>query len=243
MSLHVGDVPDEVDVLVIGSGFGGSVIAARLAKEGRHVCVVERGKAIRPVRFRARRRGCRPTSGIRGTACTGCSTSGRSQLDAVVSSGLGGGSLIYANVMLRKPEAWFSHPHPYQPGVLEQWTFGYGDLEPHYHAVEQFLRVQTLPNGDGRRVPAGFNIPKTAAFRAAAGSVVPVHNAPLAVRFRGGGDVAGIGLPLRRGVPQHICECPRRTCRLCGECDVGCNDGAKNTLDHTYLSAAAHHGA
>ena len=36
---------------------------------------------------------------------------------------------------------------------------------------------------------------------------------------------------------------PRCTCRLCGECDIGCNDGAKNTLDHTYLSAAAHHGA
>ena len=36
---------------------------------------------------------------------------------------------------------------------------------------------------------------------------------------------------------------PRSTCRLCGECDIGCNDGAKNTLDHTYLSAAAHHGA
>ena len=36
---------------------------------------------------------------------------------------------------------------------------------------------------------------------------------------------------------------PRATCRLCGECDLGCNDGAKNTLDHTYLSAAAHAGA
>ncbi len=36
---------------------------------------------------------------------------------------------------------------------------------------------------------------------------------------------------------------PRLTCRLCGECDLGCNDGAKNTLDHTYLSAARHHGA
>ena len=36
---------------------------------------------------------------------------------------------------------------------------------------------------------------------------------------------------------------PRSTCRLCGECDIGCNDGAKNTLDHTYLSAAEHHGA
>ncbi len=36
---------------------------------------------------------------------------------------------------------------------------------------------------------------------------------------------------------------PRATCRLCGECDLGCNDGAKNTLDHTYLSAAQHAGA
>ena len=36
---------------------------------------------------------------------------------------------------------------------------------------------------------------------------------------------------------------PRATCRLCGECDIGCNDGAKNTLDHTYLSAAQHAGA
>ena len=36
---------------------------------------------------------------------------------------------------------------------------------------------------------------------------------------------------------------PRRTCSLCGECDIGCNSGAKNTLDHTYLSAAADAGA
>ncbi|WP_262403021.1 GMC family oxidoreductase N-terminal domain-containing protein [Actinomadura sp. CNU-125] len=36
---------------------------------------------------------------------------------------------------------------------------------------------------------------------------------------------------------------PRRTCKLCGECDIGCNEGSKNSLDHTYLSAAAHHGA
>ena len=37
----------------------------------------------------------------------------------------------------------------------------------------------------------------------------------------------------------NIFGLPRRTCRLCGECDIGCNDGAKNTLDHTYLSKAA----
>ena len=183
MSLHVGDVPDEVDVLVIGSGFGGSVIAERLAKEGRQVCVVERGKSYPPVcLFRAPRPGCRPTSGTRRMVCTECSTPGRSAAwEAIVSSGLGGGSLIYANVMLRKPEAWFSHPHPYQPGVQEQWTFGYGDLERHYDNVEQFLRVQTLPNPETDvDVPDGFNLPKTAAFRAAAGRWCPstTHRSP-----------------------------------------------------------------
>ena len=45
----------------------------------------------------------------------------------------------------------------------------------------------------------------------------------------------GVRQPARRG--------RARTCRLCGECDIGCNDGAKNSLDHTYLSAARHHGA
>ena len=46
-------------------------------------------------------------------------------------------------------------------------------------------------------------------------------------------------------VPEYgnIHGLPRRTCVLCGECDLGCNDGAKNTLDHTYLSAAQHRGA
>ncbi len=126
----------------------------------------------------------------------------------------------------------------------EQWTFGYGDLEPHYDRVEKFLRVQTLPNAEADvDVPEGFNLPKTAAFRAAAGRVVPVHYAPLAVRFRGEGDVAGIGLPLPDEQYSNIFGVPRRTCRMLGECDVGCNEGAKNSLDHTYLSAASFHGA
>jgi cholesterol oxidase len=245
MSLHVGEVPDEVDVLVIGSGFGGSVIAARLAEEGRQVCVVERGKSYPPGSFPRTPAGLSanfwdPSDGRHGMFDVWSFRS----LEAVVSSGLGGGSLIYANVMLRKPEAWFCHPHPYQPGVNEQWTFGYGDLEPHYDRVEKFLRVQTLPNAEADvDVPEGFNLPKTAAFRAAAGRVVPVHYAPLAVRFRGEGDVAGIGLPLPDEQYSNIFGVPRRTCRMLGECDVGCNEGAKNSLDHTYLSAASFHGA
>ena len=51
------------------------------------------------------------------------------------------------------------------------------------------------------------------------------------------------GAPIAAAPYGNLHGRPRPTCRLCGECDIGCNDGAKNTLDHTYLSAAAHHGA
>ena len=51
MSLHLGDVPETTDVLVIGSGFGGSVVADQLARNKRTVCVLERGKAYPPGSF------------------------------------------------------------------------------------------------------------------------------------------------------------------------------------------------
>ena len=67
---------------------------------------------------------------------------------------------------------------------------------------------------------------------------------PLAVTFASGPNDAPVpGAPIPTPSFGNLHGRPRTTCRLCGECDIGCNDGAKNTLDHTYLSAAAHHGA
>ena len=110
MSLHVGDVPDEVDVIVVGSGFGGAVTAARLAEAGQRVCVLERGKAYPPQSFPRSPLAIKhnfwdPSEGLHGMfdlwAFSG--------MDALCASGLGGGSLIYANVLLRKDERWFVH--------------------------------------------------------------------------------------------------------------------------------------
>lgn len=245
MSLHTGDVPDRTDVLVVGSGFGGSVVAQRLAADGREVCVVERGKAYPPGSFprapgKLATNFWDPAKGLHGLFDV-WSFRG---IDAIVASGLGGGSLIYANVMLRKPETWFRQPHPYRPGIQETWSFSRADLDPHYDAVERFLDVQTLPTeGVSTPLDPAYLLPKVAQFHAAgAGNASPVY-APLAVRFRDAANEPVIGAPVPESSYPSVFGLRRRTCRLCGECDTGCNDGAKNSLDHTYLSAAGHHGA
>ncbi|MET0325680.1 MAG: GMC family oxidoreductase [Ilumatobacteraceae bacterium] len=241
--IFVGDFPDDdFDVVVIGSGFGGAVAAHELTARGQRVCLLERGKAFPPGSFgrtpaELAHNLWDPSEGLHGMFNV-WSFSG---IDALTASGLGGGSLIYANVMLRKDPSWFVQHHPYRKGVVEPWPIGYGDLEPHYAAVESFLDVQTVPDG--------ADIPKLAAMRSAAtemGIGDAFHKAPLAVRFRGAGGTFNPGEPLAADDYPNIfgaAALARRTCRLCGECDVGCNDGSKNTLDHTYISAAAHAGA
>src|SRR5262249_21317919 len=89
------------------------------------------------------------------------------------------------------------------------------------------------------------DLPKTVAMRDAAAELgLDWQLPPLAVSFAPSpGAEPGLGLPIAEPAYGNLHGIPRRTCRLCGECDIGCNDGAKNTLDHTYLSAAHHRGA
>ena len=103
-----GGTPEHFDAVIVGSGFGGSVTAARLAEAGWRVCVLERCKSYPPVSFPRTPLGMKqnfwdPAQGLLGMFDL-WSFSG---IDAVCASGLGGGSLIYANVFLRKDERWF----------------------------------------------------------------------------------------------------------------------------------------
>jgi cholesterol oxidase len=249
-----------VDNVVVGSGFGGSVAAFRLAeadsegKEGMKVCLLERGRAFAPGDFaRDPWQGARtfwdPSEGRHGVFDV-WSFRG---LDAVVSAGLGGGSLIYANVLIRKPPEWFVRYQPFGGGY-EAWPITRDDLDPHYDAVEEMLDAQQFPLG----APGFESVLKAAAMRDAARNLGREDDfllPKLAVSFRSGpGQQPGVGLPLVKGTYGNYHEDDavragaaqpkgRTTCTLCGQCDLGCNFGAKNTLDHTYLSAAKHLGA
>ena len=135
---------EHFDVVVVGSGFGASAAACRLAQAGRSVLVLERGRSYPPGSFPRSPRGLAanlwaPSSGLYGMFDVWAF----SGIESVVSSGLGGGSLIYANVMLRKDPAWFVDDAPDQPP--RPWPVSYSDLEPYYEAAEAMMGVQRYP--------------------------------------------------------------------------------------------------
>jgi cholesterol oxidase len=223
------------DAIVVGSGFGGSVLAYRLAEAGKSVCVLERGKPYPPGSFP---RGPRelskafwdPSEGLYGMFNV-WSFKG---IGAVVSSGLGGGSLIYANVLLRKPEKWFVK-EDLAKGGYESWPVTYDELVKHYERAELMLNAQRYPFAD--------TTPKTLAFKEAGAKLGRKFELPhLAVTFANAGEEPAVGVPIHEEHP-NLHGVRRYTCRLVGECDLGCNFGSKNTLDLNYLSEAKRLGA
>ena len=129
----------DVDALVIGSGFGGSVTAARLAQDGWSVLVLERGRPYprAPSTYAALHR--QPLGSLHAAL--------RDVRRVVVhrhqrggGQREGGGSLIYANVSLRKP------PETFARDESETWPLTRADLDPHYDAVERVLTPTPYPS-------------------------------------------------------------------------------------------------
>lgn len=229
---------ERYDAVVVGSGFGASAAACRLAQAGRAVVVLERGRSYPPGSFPRSPRGLGsnlwdPPSGLYGMFDVWAFRG----IEALVSSGLGGGSLIYANVLLRKDAAWFVDDEPGLPA--RPWPITYQDLESHYQAAETMLGAQRYPFD---REPYASTA-KTVAMQEAAGQLGLDWQLPhLAVSFANPGHPPALSDPIT-DEPDNLHHRRRLTCRLCGECDVGCNDGAKNTLDYNYLSRACDAGA
>jgi cholesterol oxidase len=228
------DAPSECfDAIVIGSGFGGAVSACRLAEAGLGVLVLERGMPYPPGAFPRTPRGMRsnfwdPPSGLHGLF----DLWSFAHVTALVASGLGGGSLIYANVMLRKPRETFAWSDGTSDGD-HRWPLDLDALAPHYDRVAKILCARPYPT----EYEPYASTPKTVAFgEAAAATGLEVEHPPLAIAFGTGRARPEPGIPLPPDDNLH--ERPRYSCRLIGECDIGCNEGAKNTLDFNYLSAA-----
>lgn len=213
--------------IVIGSGFGGSVVAMRLAeafsREQLRVVLLERGRRYRGDDF--------PRLGLPSewTSSPELQTSkplpdvarfswqndlglwelrNLRGLQIAQAAGLGGGSLIYAAVHLRAPRSVFQ----------SAWPSEYRDgLDAEYRKVEDMLRLQVAP-------PERW--PKTLLMQQAArtlGRERDFFHPPLAINFKESADAPA--------------------CSGCGNCTIGCPTGAKNSLDRNYLARAEEHGA
>jgi cholesterol oxidase len=219
-------------------------MAYRLAEAGLRVCLLERGKGYPPGSFPRTPAGFAknfwdPSEGLYGMYDV-WSFRG---LESLVSSGLGGGSLIYANVLLRKDEKWFVDDDPAgnYPGGYRKWPVDRAALEEHYDRVEKMMNGTPYPFGE----PVYRDTPKTRAMLDAAKALGRANDwllPRLAVTFAREGAPPAPGELIDDG-SHNLHRKARVTCQLCGECDAGCNYGSKNTLDYNYLSRAVELGA
>jgi len=209
------------DALVVGTGFGGAVSACRLAQTGLQVGVLERGRRYGLGEFP--RDWDNPLNGWLWHKDQGLfDVQPFSEMTVVQGAAYGGGSHLYANVHLRVPK----------DGFERGWPSGYdrAELDPYYDLVAWMLDLNPV----SERQPLGIPPKTTAMWRAAQamGREGQFALLPLALNF----GEPEVMRPNKFGVDQS-------GCRHCGECDIGCNFQAKNTLDLNYLAVAEQHGA
>jgi cholesterol oxidase len=221
MSRGDGPAPERRQVVVVGSGFGGAVSACRLAQAGCDVLVLERGRWFDGDFPRDAGDDWLWEQGGRGPF----EVRAVGDVTAVVAAGVGGGSLLYSNVHLRVPPEGFG----------SRWPTGWTRqaLDPYYDLVASMLDLRRADEPEAQQywpLPPRAGLLRDAATRLGAGE--DVFHPPLALDF---GDPR-VGRENRFGARQS-------GCRHCGKCSVGCNVGAKNSLDKNYLPLAMHHGA
>ncbi len=223
LSLPLGRLSSHYDVIVVGSGYGGGIAASRLARAGRRVCLLERGPERQPGEF--------PDTTLEANAELQAHTATHDigsptamfhfQVDddivVLTGCGLGGSSLINANVSLRADPRVFDDP--VWPAALRADSDG---LAAGYARAEAMLRPTPYPD----HLPA---LEKYKALQRSGERLgLPTHKVPINVTFVDGVNHVGV---------------EQRACTLCGDCVSGCNHHAKNTTLMNYLPDAVNFGA
>ncbi|HZY43240.1 MAG TPA: GMC family oxidoreductase N-terminal domain-containing protein, partial [Anaerolineae bacterium] len=225
LSSSIEDIKDHYTVVVIGSGYGGGIAASRSARAGQQVCVLERGKEFQPGEYPDTELEALPEIQVNLPDQTLGSRTGlydvhvSDDMNVLIGCGLGGTSLINANVASRPERRVLDDP---------RWPQAFRDdidtllMEGYAHA-EEMLGSNPYPD----------NLPPTRKMlahqkSASAFSPAKFYRLPINVTFQDGVN--------KVGVQQHQCA-------LCGDCMSGCNYGAKNTVLMNYLPDAKNHGA
>ncbi len=214
----------DYDVVIVGSGFGGSVSALRLAEKGYRVGVLEAGRRFTPETLPKTSWDLRnflwaPKLGLRGIQRITL----LKDLVVLSAAGVGGGSLVYANTLYRPPATFFDDPN--WAGITD-WA---AELAPHYDQASRMLGVTEQPT----MTPSDVVI-RQVAEDMGVGSTF--RRTPVGVFFGEPGKT--VPDPYFGGAG------PDRTgCIECGNCMIGCKIGAKNRLDVNYLHLAERVGA
>ena len=210
-------------VLVVGSGYGAGVAASRLARAGQDVCVLERGKEMLPGEYPNKIADARDAmqfnvkGGRIGSPDALFEVHVNDDQYALVGCGLGGTSLINANVSLELDKRLLG---------LEHWPAAFRDdphaIDPYYERAREMLSPNAYPD----TYPA---LGKLEALEQSAKTMGKrFYKTPINVTFEDKTNKFGV---------------PQPACTNCGDCVSGCNVGAKNTTLMNYLPDAANHGA
>ncbi|MBE7700384.1 GMC family oxidoreductase [Oerskovia sp. Sa1BUA8] len=218
------DTGRDVDVLVVGSGFGGSVAALRLTEKGYRVAVLEAGRRFADEDFAATSWHLRDFLWAPRLGCLGIQRVHRLRDVLVLAgAGVGGGSLVYANTLYEPLDAFYTDP---SWGHLADWK---AELAPYYDQARRMLGVVTYAG----RTPADEAMAQVAREMGVGETFTP---APVGVLF--GAPGVPVPDPFFGGAGPE-----RRGCLECGQCMTGCRHGAKNTLVKNYLHLAEGGGA
>lgn len=225
ISSPITDLKAHYTVVIVGSGYGGSIAASRLARAGQSVCLLERGRELLPGEY--------PDSGIealreiqmdlpnghQGKPTALYDFRINKDINAFVGCGLGGTSLVNANVVL-EPD----------PRIFEDLRWPQ-ELRTDQDGLRACFARAAAMLGAAPYAPTAPDLAKFRALDRSAQALQCPQGAgrpPIAVAFNDGPNIVGV---------------EQKTCTLCGDCVSGCNHSAKNTVLMNYLPDAHNFGA